>query len=399
MSKAIKNIFLLLCACVFFSGCASLQKTLALLQDPSSRAVTDRTPKLYAQATRDLESEKFAKAQTEFEAFLTEQPTSAYTQVAKFNLGRALMGEKKFTQATEQMRAVANETSGNAPQIQAQAFYQLSFCYEALGDKIDALATLLDSYRRQKYFRREVASAEIPARIAGAYAALGNFSEAKNYYAQAEAGIGQLKRGLGSGEVPEWLPRTLFYMGEVSLRKISWEDVSSVLRPLSRAQIYLLEAAELGLSSWSQKSAQELIATYQSTLAVIAHPPEAANTQGVDQISLRRSAQEKQWQLAQEFYQVLDEMKSYESPEQENLTANAKNIFSSALETKEKLLAILSEPKIGQDITEDAQERKAKRHGLAHQKPIQKSNKKPGTSPTSLPEGLPTAVPPKDPNL
>ncbi len=396
------NKFLIL-SLSFLVSCTTIQKAIDLLQDPSSRVVNDQTPKLYAQATRDLENEKFEFAQTEYEKFLTEQPTTAYTQVAKFNLARSLMGQKKFNAASEQMRSVAIETSGNAPSLQAQAFYQLSFCYEALGDKINALASLLDSYHRQKYFTREVATAEIPARIAGAYASLGNFEEAKNYYAQAEAGIQQLKREIRSGEVPEWLPRTLFYMGEVSLRKISWEDITSVLRPLSKAQLYLLESAELGNTSWSKQSSHELIETYQSTLDVIAKPPV---TKDADQISAQRKAQEKQWQLAQEFYQILEEMKSYESPEQSKMPIGAKNIFLKVNEMRKKLIAILNQPKIGQDITEDAKERKNRPHGRVinpnselEQKYLSEKTKKPEAQEPVKQKVPPVSSPSQDPNL
>jgi tetratricopeptide (TPR) repeat protein len=349
---------------IFLAGCSSMQKAVGLLQDPSSRIITEQTPKLYAQATLDLENQKFEQSENEYSNFLTEQPTTAYTQIAQFNLGRALMGQKKFAAAIDHLRALAIDTSGNAPSLQAQAFYQLSFCYEAQGDKINALASLLDSYHRQKYFAREVATAEIPARIAGAYASLGNFDEAKIYYAQAESGVQQLKREVRSGEVPNWLPRTLFYMGEVSLRKISFEDIASVLRPLSKAQFYLLESAELGSSSWSEQSSRELIETYENTLAVIAKPPVLKDS---DQLTAQRHAQEKQWQLVQEFDQVLEEMNSYEIPNHEKLSMPARNVFTKVKKIRVKLAAILSQPKVGQEITPDAQERKNKIRGKVDQ--------------------------------
>ncbi len=391
---------------IFLSACSSLQKAAELLQDPTSRVITDQTPRLYAEATRDLENQKFEKSEAEYTAFLTEYPTTAYTQLARFNLGRALMGQKKFAQATERMRSVAIETSGNAPSLQAQAFYQLSFCYEAQADKVNALASLLDSYHRQKYFAREVATAEIPARIAGAYASLGNFDEAKIYYSKAESGVQQLKREIRSGEAPEWLPRTLFYMGEVSLRKISFDDVASVLRPLSKAQFYLLESAELGSSSWSEQASRELIETYENTLAVIAQPPVSKDS---DALTAQRHAQEKQWQLAQDFDQVLEEMNTYEIPNHEKLSQPARNIFTKLKKLRAKLAAILNQPKVGQDITPDAQDRKNKARGKVlepnfelEQKYLSDQAKK--AAPAKNTEALkkvpvPTAPTVQDPNL
>ncbi len=353
---------------LIFSSCASVRRSIELFQDPSSRVVTAQTPKLYAQALVALELEKYAEAKVQFEQFLVEEPISAYTQVAYFNLARSYFGLKMYKESVEKLRFVATQTSGQAPQLQAQAFYQLSFSYEALGDKVNALASLFDSYQRKKYFSNEIARAEIPARIAGALAALGNFEQAKIYYAQAEDGVRQLKREMHNRQVPEWLPRTLYYMGEVSLRKISFEDISSVLRPLSKAQVYLLESAELGNTSWSQKSSEDLIRTYSAACEVIAKSRELKTDP--DQISLARQAQEKQWELAQEFFKVLDQMKIYENPDAKNQNNLTRNIFNSVALSKEKLLNILNKPKVGQEVTESSKENSKENKRRVRQKAV-----------------------------
>ena len=340
---------------ILFAGCASIHKSIELLQDPSSRVVVPQTPPLYIRATTNLEHEKFNEAKAEYEQFLIEQPTTPYTQVANFNLGRALLGLDLISEATEKFRFVAAQTTGHAPQLQAQALYELSFCYEASGDKVNALASLLDSLQRKQYFSKEMAEAEIPARLAGAYAITGNFETAQIYYSQAENGIRQLKRENQNRNVPDWLPRTLYYMGDVSLRKISFGDVANILKPLSKAQLYLLEAAELGKSSWSQKASSELTKTYASTFEVIAKPRESSD------LAVARESQEKQWSLAQEFFKVLDEMKTYERPDVESQNTLTKDIFKSVNDTKSKLNNLLNEPRIGQDITDDSRTRQIMR--------------------------------------
>ncbi len=344
---------------ILLSGCGSLHRSYEFLQDPSLRQINHQTPKLYAEATQALENEKFEEAKLLYEKFLVREPTTPYSQLAHFNLARSFFGLKMYADSVDQLRLVATQTSGHAPELQAQAFYQLSFSYEALGDRINALASLLDSYQRKQYFSREVATAEIPARIAGAFAALGNFEQARVYYTQAEDGVRLLKREIQNNKIPEWLPRTLYYMGEVSLRKMAFEDVASVLRPLAKAQVYLLEASEIGETGWSQKSSQELINTYARTLDVIAKSRLLKNEE--DPISAARLAQEKQWELAQEFYRVLDEMKIYERPDLPNQNLLTRQIFASVAKTKEKVMKILNQAKIGQEVTDSS---KAHQHHL-----------------------------------
>ena len=142
-------------------------------------------------------------------------------------------------------------------------------------------------------------------------------------------------------------------MGEVSIRKISFNEVTSVLRPLERAQIYLLEAAELNVLPWSKKSSDELIQTYASTLAAIATPL----LKDSDEISAARKQQEDQWGLAQDFFNVLDQLKIHEQPDSENQNPFVKAIFKSVAETKEKLVELLHTPKIGQDLTDSSKAR------------------------------------------
>ena len=385
---------------LLLSGCAGLHRTIDLLQDTSSRVITPQTPQLYTQAMANFEKEKFAEAKMQFEEFLTAEPTTAYTQIAYFNLARCNFALKMYRESVEKLRFIATQSSGNAPELQAQAFYQLSFSYEALGDKVNALASLFDSYKRKQYFPSEIATAEIPARIAGALAALGNFEQAKVYYTQAEEGVRQLKREFQNRQAPEWLPRTLYYMGEVSLRKISYDDISSVLRPLSKAQIYLLESTEIGQSDWSKKSSEDLIRTYEAACELIAKSKEMKGDG--DQITMARRAQEKQWELAQEFYKVLDEMKIYERPDAQNQNTLTKSIFKSVSVSKEKLLKILAQPKVGQEITESAKEHKrsVKRKVMNPDSVLEKEYLRAQTSKKKTEEAPPKdETDSKDPNL
>ena len=51
-------------------------------------------------------------------------------------------------------------------------------------------------------------------------------------------------------------------------------------------------------------------------------------------------------------------MKTYERPDVQNQNDLTQKIFKSVADSKEKLMTILNQPKVGQDITEDSKERK-----------------------------------------
>jgi tetratricopeptide (TPR) repeat protein len=279
-----------------------------------------------------LEQREYDRALTELSEFLRKTPISAWTQVAHLNQAHALEGLERWTDAISKYREViaslAGESlNGRAPQLRALALYRLSFCYEALGFDSEAVAALQDALKFQSFLDSEVAQAELPARLAAAYARVGNPDQADNYFNRAEAGIAKLKSDSSRRDLPEWLPRTLYFMGTMSLRRVTWDDFESSLRPLRRAQRYLLQAADLGQSPWSDRAAKDLISVYRDLWGVIEKAP--LSTPEASSILIQRQTQERAWDLAAMVQEHIMALRAYQLPQAE-----------SSLQTQSILLAI-----------------------------------------------------------
>ncbi|RYZ69698.1 MAG: tetratricopeptide repeat protein, partial [Proteobacteria bacterium] len=212
--RTVSNVLLLAVFCSSGFSCSSLHRAATSLVRPgqivehAAGSAPKEAPDLYRSGVASLEAQKYDEAIQSFDTFLLQNPTSAWTQAAMLNTGRAFEGSKKWPEAAAKYRSVVQAT-GRAPKLRAMALYRLSFCSEAIGDDTQVVVTLNDLLSRTAYLPREVGSAELPARLAGAYARVGNFDQAQVYYRKAEVGISRLKQESG-GKNPEWLAQTLF---------------------------------------------------------------------------------------------------------------------------------------------------------------------------------------------
>ncbi|MCM2280501.1 MAG: tetratricopeptide repeat protein [Bdellovibrionaceae bacterium] len=375
----------------------------AIFEDPRPQAALGG-PVAYQTGVRQLEQEDWKGALASFQTSLTEQPTSAYTQVTVFNSGRAYEGLGYWSEAEDAYRSVVRAT-GRAPKLQALALYRLSFCYEVRGDDPRTIAALTDVSARAQFLPDEIASAELPARLAAAYARVGNVDEALKFYSRAEAGVSRLRNQAGAQSVPEWLPRTLYFMGRMSLRAVSWTEFENALRPIARAQLYLLQAVELDAGKWSQEATRELIRIYTEVYDVIHAPPVEDDA---DAIVERRAAQERQWQLVELTLANLGELRAARPPSETTRSVHIEEVFVFVDGMEKKLLSILDQPLEGVGLTREAKQRREAIRGRtvrpddslekAYEK---KSRKKSGQSVAEPPPSAPAPVTPAagDPNL
>jgi tetratricopeptide (TPR) repeat protein len=346
---------------IFLSvGCASVKKAFRVIDNPSLATARQETqvPKLYRQGLEQLENGEDKAAIASFEQMQIEEPASSYTQVAIFNSARAYENLGDCKNAIERYRQVSRSAERLAPRLQALALYTMSFCFETLGQDTETVASLNDAYARISQLPVEIARAELPARLASAYARAGNFAQAQSYYHQAEAGVAQLRRNIDRKEVPEWLPRTLYFMGHLSFAKIPLDEFEVTLRPLAQSQIYLLQAAELGsdqhLNQWSKKAGDELMQNYRDIWKVFENDKPGKED---DAVLARGKLQKERWVRAQIFYDYLKKMEDYRLPPEKPSNEKVKAIYILVKDLKGRLNQILSEPSVTGELTPDAQRR------------------------------------------
>jgi tetratricopeptide (TPR) repeat protein len=404
------------------AGCSTMKKSAKqvaiafnIIDEPRIPAIKD-TPADYRAAVTEIEESRFTSGLEQLSAFLVRQPTSPWTQAAIFNQGRALEGLERWTEASERYRDVIRATGGRAPRLQAYALYRLSFCFEALNRYPEVVATLNDLMSLANQLDREVAEAELPARLAGAYASVGNHEMAEKFYRTAEAGIAHLKNQKEMRDLPSWLPKTLYFMGSMSLRNVNWDDFEASLRPLPRAQTYLLQAAELGLEPWSSNAVSDLTGFYRRLWTAIDKAPLPRIS---DPLIARRKVQQRQWDLAALVFENLEMLKAYRMPGDAAPSEQAKKLFLFADQLENQIQKLYAQRPEGEGQTPESVARGQNVRGrviepndalerLYKQSPVMRENlpaKVPATLPaTHIPESEPGGFEPslpssEDPNL
>ncbi len=331
----------------------------------SASASLTQMPQSYRQGLEFLANRKYAEALAVFDAFLADHSPSRYSQATELNVGRALEGLERYSDATARYRSVILATHGLAPRLEAMALYRTSFCHEALGEDQMTVAVLYDLFNRVEsnpgLLPDEVSRAEVPARLAGAYARIGNYNRALSYYKKAEGGIARLKRvRTKSGTIPLWLPRTLFFMGRVAAHSVSWNEFESALRPLAYGQIYLLQASDLGIEPWADQAATELMQQYGQLINVIQSPPLTENQ--ADPVIESRAVQKKQWERAEMLVENLQELVARQAPlPKAEQKPSSQKIFAFVDDAYARINAILASRPAGEGLTADSE---ARTHGL-----------------------------------
>jgi tetratricopeptide (TPR) repeat protein len=405
-----------ICAFPFFFGCSTVKKmadktaiALNIVEHVDVKTPTE-APEDYQDGMNQLQTNQNAEALETFDDFLKEEPTSSWTQAARLNSGRALEGLSRWSEAADRYHLVIQSTN-SAPKLQAMALYRLSFCQEALAQDQEAVITLNDVMNRSASLPREIKEAELPARLAAAYARVGNFDRATHFYSQAESGIARLRQeALRNGAaVPEWLPKTLLVMGQMSFRHLTWEEFDTALRPVARAQNYLLQAAEFDFEPWSADAVKELTTIYQNLWSVIEN---VAVPSAGDELVSQRTVQTLKWDRALSLYECLNQLSARLLPESTSESLNALEIKKFAQVMVKKVDELLSQRRIGEGLTPESEERlKAVRgHVIAPDGVLEREfyikrieNTLPATQIPDKTEKTPKAIireaPAKDPNL
>ncbi|MES2856186.1 MAG: hypothetical protein V4692_09995, partial [Bdellovibrionota bacterium] len=355
-----RSRFALIFSLVLLVGCSTFRKNAKQFIDtfePVEHILPEPPPpevsQHYLEGYSLLLEEKYPEAYEKFQKLLQDEPVTPWTQAANLNAARALEGMERWDEAATRYRGIIT-TTDDSPKLRAMALYRLSFCHEALGDEQQVVAVLNDLLTRKKYLPSEVAAAELPARLGSAYARVGNFDRAVELYRSAESGIARLRRS-EKGDVPSWLPRTLFFMGEMSHRKVTWEQFGTALRPLTRAQVYLLQTAELAKEPWADRSANEISAVYRDLMTVVEMAPAEASG---DPVYVERERQKRQWDRAVLLLDTIAELRARAVPGSEKIPAVAE-IFAALDAVEKRIQNLLLERPAGEGLTREALARKS----------------------------------------
>lgn len=210
-----------------------------------------------------LDSKRYEDAAKAFDKLRVETPATTLDFFVLLNSGIAYQSMGDCKTAADRYKTTVRVTNNKNPQTQAMARLRLSDVLSCEGNDRLAIINLVELYKNRRYLPVEVAEAEVPARLAAAYARAGNKKTAEKYFKDAEEGFRKVSsQNKLAGQRPT-LAKTLFLMGNMSHldpMKISGEDYFVSVDSL---QGYLFRAVEMDVDNWSDLSMDQLQEAYQ----------------------------------------------------------------------------------------------------------------------------------------
>lgn len=218
-----------------------------------------------------LDSEQYEKALKIFDSIAAKDPVSEFEVIVVFNSAASLEGLGQCQEAGKRYRRVGQLTPQRTSKIRAQASFRLSYIYECLNQDTKVISALLEASKRAALFSPEIAQAEIPARLAAAYARLGEMKMAQKYLDEAERGMISLQAiWENSAQKKDLMAKTYYLMGRPQVAKIEIEprvphtflSYERFAQNLDLLQGYLLRSVFLGSETWSKRAYEELLESH-----------------------------------------------------------------------------------------------------------------------------------------
>lgn len=362
---ALLSIFALL-------GCSVFKKN-----DDASDSTGDfaaKQGKMFAdfeKGNRLLDENKPEEAAVVFDQMIVDNPVSQIETLVIYNSGIAHLLIQNCELASERFRKVIRLSAKTAPTIRGRALLRMSDVYTCLGEDNKAILTLVEIVKGKFDLPVEVIRAEVPAKLATAYARMGNIKEANRYFQIAERGLVQVETSYRNPqERTKAMGMTLFLMGntsQINIQSMSSDEYFATIKSLQR---YLYRAVELNAEPWSEQAAQQIMQLYKNTWSYIDRVPPGPSASANVKIGERERRQE-QVRVAQVALQSLRSLLSERIPDK-NEPSGVKQLIQLAKTEETKLRNYLALNIVGSELTPEAREASAlKRQGqVANPNPV-----------------------------
>jgi len=353
---------------------------------PAPPPSPDIQEKVEMKAAQDLlDQGNFHEALESFSAFQKRHPQSHFYQAADLGQAEAWAGLAHWTEAAALYRNVYLRTVKDEPAIAAKAVYELSFAYEALGDELKTVGTLLDARKMKSYLPPEAALAEIPARLAMIYGKVDQEGPSLAYLKEADQGLDQVMKMKHTDLDKSWLAKTYFQMGSVSTNQLSVETFAAFARGQKAVQVYLIRDLQLQDPVWSQKALLHLKATYGELYNTMMDMPLMT---GIESTVALRMKKEQQVELGSELIDLVNQANLYKPLPSQAMNTLQTDFYGYLNEIQKNTEKLLYSGGEGLGLTRESLELNGlKRRGHIRDAP-------------ALPMALPVKiVPSEDPNL
>lgn len=159
-----------------------------------------------------------------------------------------------------------------SPGYSTAALLELSSLSELRGDFVQSLSQLKECESRKQHLAPVRGDLELPARLSGVYAALGEIKASETYAKVAEKSLQTYAAQVRPDQDAKWWAETYYRMSYIPTQFLSDDNWLSFSRRFDSSLPYLIRSMEYADSVWSQRSLDLAQDFFQRTVQLLALP-------------------------------------------------------------------------------------------------------------------------------
>ncbi len=237
-----------------------------------------------------MDEEKYEAAAKIFDGITVDIPATTLDGMVLYNSGVAYQMMGDCRKSSDRFRRLVRFAQKSSPFLSVRGKLRLSEAMTCLGENRKATILLVEVFRDRKHLPVEIGEAEIPAKLAAAYASRGDRKTADKYLQIAELGLKKLElQNRNMKDLKQVTAKTLYVMGNLSQLGGTNLPPVNYFTTLKTFQPYLLRSAMLGQDPWSGRAIEEIAKAYDGTWQLVEKAAQpAAKEQAKDSARARR---------------------------------------------------------------------------------------------------------------
>jgi hypothetical protein len=185
-----------------------------------------------------------------------------------------LIEDKKYDEAESSLKELYSAALTADPELSTRALFELASINEKKGNWLAALSQFKECEGKRIYLEGYKAELELPARLAGLYATLGELRMSENYASKVEAALQVYFRRISLTEKKSWWAEMFFRMGSFPIHYINADNWRDFARRIHFTSQYLIRSMEFSDPVWSQRSLELAQIFFKKSFEFLAIAPD-----------------------------------------------------------------------------------------------------------------------------
>lgn len=179
--------------------------------------------------------------------------------------------ESKLEEAEASLKELYSSAQIADPELSTRALFELAQIEERRGAWLSALSKFKECEAKKQYLPGFKSQLELPSRLAGLYAAMGELTLSEAYAKKAEMNLQSYLMQVGLVNQKSWWAETFFRMGSFPVQFMNdenWKEFSNRFHSTSQ---YLVRSMELSDPLWSERSFELTQSYFKKSLELLSY--------------------------------------------------------------------------------------------------------------------------------